>query len=314
MTELYSVLRNWEENGNNPIISPPFPSPLIADPTFSPPKKRGDIWHLFAHSVMPNTSLFNILHYVSHDGFNWKRVPGIVMRSALRPYLFFEKEQIFLLYERIVRFLPFYFSQIEVITSFDFYHWTRPVTILTPSLDWHKYNDKALTVSNPCLIKEKDVYRLYYSAGLVYLKDCRFYEPLYIGCAISKNILTPFSPSDAPVISPNFDDRWLNLGAGSMKVIKIKDEFFGFQNGIYWNFESNHSGSAIRVWVSLDGYDWRLLSNDPIIKPEGNGWKRTHVYANDVREVDGNYVMYFNARSGWLFGRERIGRADSINF
>ena len=108
MTELYSVLRNWEENGNNPIISPPFPSPLIADPTFSPPKKRGDIWHLFAHSVMPNTSLFNILHYVSHDGFNWKRVPGIVMRSALRPYLFFEKEQIFLLYERIVRFLPFY--------------------------------------------------------------------------------------------------------------------------------------------------------------------------------------------------------------
>jgi hypothetical protein len=29
----------------------------------------------------------------------------------------------------------------------------------------------------------------------------------------------------------------------------------------------------------------------------------------DVRPVQDNWLMYFNARDGWVLGRERIGRA-----
>jgi len=62
------------------------------------------------------------------------------------------------------------------------------------------------------------------------------------------------------------------------------------------------------MWSSDDGINWKLVSNIPIIEP-GEGWKRSYVYANDVRITEKGWVMYFNARNGWFIGSEKIGQA-----
>lgn len=57
-----------------------------------------------------------------------------------------------------------------------------------------------------------------------------------------------------------------------------------------------------------DGLDWKIASGEPILAP-GSGWKKSHVYALDVKRVGERFHLYFNARSGWLSGVERLGLA-----
>mgnify|MGYP003888329727 CR=1 FL=1 len=112
------------------------------------------------------------------------------------------------------------------------------------------------------------------------------------------------------MIVPSYNDPYGNLGAGAIKVLAFEDGYAGFQNGIYWNTQTGHSGSAIRLLTSKNGLDWSIHSSEPIIKP-GSGWKKSHVYALDIKAVNHQWVMYFNARDGWLFGKERIGRVTA---
>lgn len=284
----------WQEYEKNPLINPPFPSPVIADPTFLPPQEAPDKkWHLFAHSLL------GIHHFISSDGIKWKKLKGIVITKSLRPYLFKEKNLFYIFYEKILSFIPFQ-SRIEVRISEDLYRWGKPYLILSPSLLWHKRN-----CGNPCLIKDEKEYKLYYSAGLVYLKDCKFSEPKYIGVATSQNILGPYKFIEEPVISPDKNDPYRNLGAGAIKIIKDKNGYIGFENGIYID-EENRSRSAIRIIISKDGYSWSGFDKEPILKP-GEGWKKAFVYALDVRKIENKLWLYFNARNGWLSGKESIG-------
>ncbi len=299
----------WKEYSHNPIIYPPFPSPVIADPTFLPPEQTHDgTWHLFAHVPLWGCAISSIVHFISHDGIEWSRIKKIVSRSGLRPYVFRFEEMYYIVYERLINYFPQYHSRIELVSSKDLINWSNPKTILEPYLPWHKEGTKLGSISNPCIIQHKGSFRLYYSGGLVYLNDCKFSEPKYIGYAVSDNILGPYISFDAPLITPSVDDPYQNLGAGSIKVIKFDDGYVGFQNGIYWDHKEMHSGSAIRMLVSDEGIVWKLFTSDPIIKPSV-GWKRSHVYASDVRIRGNNLVMYFNARNGWLIGNEKIGQA-----
>ncbi len=301
--EILSV--RWEQYEKNPVINPPFPSPIIADPTFLLPESTGDgKWHLFAHS------LIGIHHFISSDGIVWKRLKGMVSFKSMRPFVFKEGDEYYLFYEKISNLFP-YHSHLELRESSNLFEWSKPAVILKPSLTWHKDGSKYGAVSNPCLVKEGDAYRLYYSAGLVYLKDCKFYEPKYIGVANSPKINQEYEILPHPIISPSIDDMYSNLGAGSMKVIKTDDGYVGFQNGIYWDYRKNHSGSAIRILASLNGYEWNLFRDEPIIKPD-KGWKKTHVYALDVKRVGNKFYLYFNARNGWFFGKEHIGLAFGL--
>ena len=53
----------WSLHPDNPLIRAPFPSPIIADPTFCAPDASPDgRWHLFAHSLL------GIHHFTSADG------------------------------------------------------------------------------------------------------------------------------------------------------------------------------------------------------------------------------------------------------
>jgi hypothetical protein len=184
-------------------------------------------------------------------------------------------------------------------------------------------------------------WRLYFSAGLAYIEDCGFNEPKYIGVAMGSGPGEPFKPLPYPLLGPGLDafsgtgldtrvDTVANagpeLGAGSMKVIRLDDGWLGLQNRIYRDdardvgHDGNHDGgassSAIFVLRSEDGLSWRPARDQPMIAPDpGSNWRSSHVYACDCRyrEADGRWYLYFNARDGWRIseGRERIGRLVS---
>lgn len=293
----------WREHEGNPLIDPPFPSPIIADPTFLPPRETPDgLWHLFAHSIL------GIHHFISRDGLAWKRIPGVVCRGSLRAFLFRHDGAYHLFYERFLRLFPFaYRSRLEARTSRDLYSWSGPAVVLEPALAWHR-EGCAGAVSNPCVLEEEGGFRLYYSAGLVYLRDCRFSEPKYIGAAFARDVMGPYDPAPQPALQPSAGDTYASMGAGAMKVLRAADGFVGFQNGIYWDPERTHTRSAIRLVASRDGLAWEIPAREPILRP-GSGWKKGFVYALDVRRVGDSYYLYFNARDGWLTGRESIGLA-----
>ncbi len=296
----------WNLHPENPLIQPPYrtPLPVIADPTFIQPHQAPDEqWHLFAHSM------HGIHRYTSPDGIAWQMADTVVPKVSMRPYIRKFDGFYYLFYEKVTSvFFPWQ-SYLEVRRSEDLITWSEPTTLLEPSLPWHiGLSGKGQAVGNPCVLQVDDGFMMFYSAGLVLLKDCRFNEPAYIGIARSKDILGPYTPDSDPILGPDPDDPYANLGAGAIKVLKIDDGYVGFQNGIYWDNAHSHSGSAIRRVFSTDGRTWSVHDHDPIIKPD-QGWKKSHVYALDVQPVDDHWNLYFNARDGWLIGKERIGLA-----
>jgi hypothetical protein len=309
MTAAELARATWRLDARNPLVRPPFPSPIIADPTFLPPDETPDgRWHLFAHS------LFGVHHHVSADGIVWRR-RARVCGNALRAFLHREGGAYHLLYERCRLMLPMrrasWYSHIEMRTSTDLERWSDPIVLLRPSLAWHHEPGGGAAVGNPCLLRTERGYRLYYSAGLVRLTDCGFDEPRHIGIAEAPALSGPFAPRPEPILSPQADDPFANLGAGAMKVLPVDDGVVGFQNGIYWDATARHSGSAVRLLSSADGLAFTPLA-PPFLRP-ASGWMRSHVYAVDVRRVGRELVLYFNARSAWhwLAGREGIGRATA---
>ena len=295
-----------------PLISPPKFTPLIADPSVLVPHETVDQqWHLFAHSV------FGIHHYFSDDGIHWKS-KKLVKRAALRPFIFKENKTYYLFYEKykglklLFSFLPKqrWYSEIEVISSDDLQHWSAPKVLVRPTLDFHVDEKLGKSVSNPCVVKLKDKYRLYFSSSLVNIPDCGFNEPLHITLAESNTIDTDYQCYNNPIISPNKENTWNNLGAGSMKVLPCEDGYVAFQNGIYEH--NGTSGSAICLLYSHDGIQWNNLLEEPMLKPNPDiAWMASHIYACDVKMYKGKMYLYFNARNHahWSKGSEHIGLA-----
>ena len=288
----------WRDHPSNPLIEPPGREWIIADPTFLPPDLTPDgKWHLFAHSLR------GIHHYISIDGIGWQKRGGALF-SGMRPFIFIDGDRYILLCER---FKSPWFSEILARTSNDLEKWSEPQILITPTYRWE--GALARNCGNPCLVKAEDGYRLYYSAGIVWLPDCGFPEPRYIGMATSDKPLGPFGKLPTPIIWRSASDKWRNMGAGAIKVIRnpCGKGWLGFNNGIYRD-EMGKSRSAILLLASDDGNEWRYLLNEPIIAPT-EGWKRALVYALDVRKCGDQWRLYYNARDGWFKGRERIGLA-----
>ena len=309
-----------------PLIEPPRFSPVIADPSFLFPEETpsGD-WELFAHSA------WGIHRYSSGDGLSWQD-RGIVVRNAMRPFIRQIGDRFLLYYEKYAPLalpltaLPFrrrWKSTIALTTSNDLSHWSAARTLLRPDLDWMR--DQALgdSVSNPCLVESgsggSSGWWLYFSASLSWIDDCGFCEPRYIAMARGSAPGGPFSadprPIDVPADDVPADDKiacdssQAQLGAGSMKVLRMDDGWVGLQNRIFRD-RDGRSRSAIFVMRSGDGLSWTSASREPLVAPS-SGWTSSHVYACDCRfrEADGTWYLYFNARDGWSIqeGRERIG-------
>ncbi|GBF43798.1 glycoside hydrolase, family 43 domain protein [Leptospira ellinghausenii] len=303
----------WQLYQEDPIIKPGFPSPILADPSFLFPESCPDgLWHLFAHNI------FGVLEYVSEDGIHWKKKKSIV-RNAMRPFIYSEDGTYYLYYEKykflhvLMSWFPYrkWKSKIEVKTSKDLVHWSASKTVIVPKFPFHKDPNFGESVSNPCLVKFGNKYRMYFSSSLVMIPDCGFCEPKYITVAEASSPLGPFSYFSDPILSPNDMDPFCNLGAGSIKVIPWKGRYLGFQNGIFWNPVRKESCSAILFLQSEDGINFERINNTPILGPTGRGWKASHVYACDVKysEAENIFILYFNARdkAHWTKGKEAIG-------
>lgn len=291
----------WKDCPDNPLVEPIKPDWMVADPSVLTPDITPDgKWHMFANAIIQG-----IQHFVSDDGIHWQRVAKKLF-IGIRPYVFFEDNLYYLFYEKPDSIRS---SVIALRVSPDLVNWSDAKVILKPEYGWEKKWPLA-TNGNPCLVKYENKYRLYYSASWVFLPDCLFIEPLYIGVAESDNIEGPYVKKTSPIIEPVSDPYFRNMGAGSMKVIPPSnndDKWCAFNNGIFLD-ERGKSRSEIHLLESVDGYDWQTVKG-PLVTFEDTGWKKALVYAMHVVEYSGEWRMYYNARSGWFIGKERIGVA-----
>jgi len=292
----------WKDHPQNPLVNPPTGN-VIADPTVLIPEEAKDkMWHMFTCG----SPYQYITHWIAEDGIHWEIKENYDWGGPFSPFLFKENGIYYLFYHQGKSREEIY---IVSRNSKDLVHWSEEEVILRPDLSWEMV-DLRPTVRNPCLVKTlSGEFRLYYSGGVKIIEDLGFDEPAYIGVAISDNILGPYKKRKDPLIKPDKNDPWRNIGAGAMKVYYLKEEsiFVGFNNGIYRG-RDNRSHSAIHLILSEDGYEWFDSPFNPILKPE-KGWKKALVYQLDVKKVGDELLLYYNARDGWKEGIERIGLA-----
>lgn len=309
MKKLDFVLYN-----NNPIIKPFDNSFIVADPSLlTPDKSHDNKWHMFFHTN------FGIYHFTGNDGIHFTKVQKILSR-AMRPninyidgiyYLFYERTAPLLVNALTLVNLAKWHSEIYVVKSKDLISWSEPEIVLSQAKEFEK-SERGTALSNPFLLVDQNEYRLYYSCGLTYIKDCGFCEPTYISYAKSSKISNNYIRADKPILSPDKNDRYLNLCSGCLKVYKIKDGYVGFQNGIYE--ENGDSKSAIIMLSSTDGINFKF--EKMILQPQtayGNDWMAQFVYASHLVKYENKLRLYFNARNtaNMIKGRECIGFCEA---
>ena len=293
----------------NPIIKNPLNSFVIADPSvITPDVSHDNKFHLFCHTF------FGVYMYDSNDGINFKRKLKITNR-AMRPNINYIDGTYYLFFERtkpvICNLLSLiglkWKSEIYCSVSTDLKSWCKPYPVITKSRDYHEDN-RGIAISNPFLLKADDKYRLYYSCGLTFIKDCGFCEPTHISFAESNCIDKDYISLEKPIISPDENSKYLNLCSGCLKVYKLKDCYIGLQNGLFQ--ENGKSHSAIMLLKSDDGINFQFVK--PFLVPQKCGdsnWMAQYVYACCLTKYENKLRLYFNARnvSNNLMGRESIG-------
>ena len=297
----------------NPVIKNPPSSFVIADPSVITPDKSHDgKWHLFCHTF------FGVRHYESENGIDFTFKSKIVNR-AMRPNINYIDGRYYLFYERtkpvllnLLALVGFEWkSEIYCTESADFSEWSDPYPVITQSRYYEK-DSHGTAISNPYLIKENDRYRMYYSCGQTFIKDCGFCEPTHISFAESEHINKGYTSLPEPIISPDKSNPYLNLCSGCLKVYKLKDCYIGLQNGIFEN--DGKSYSAIMLLRSDDGVSFEFVKQ--FLTPQvhnGSKWMAQYVYARCLTYYDNKLRLYFNARntSNNITGRESIGKFEA---
>ena len=293
----------------NPVLKNPKNSFVVADPSVLTPSDSHDgKWHLFCHTF------FGVYRYESTDGISFENKGSIVNR-AMRPninyidgkyYLYFERTRpvIFNLFSLIGAEWK---SEIYCTESVNLVDWSEPYRVIGKTRCFEE-DDRGIAISNPFLMNTENGYRLYYSCGQTFIKDCGFCEPTHISFAESKSIASGYISRETPIISPDKNIQYLNLCSGCLKVYKLADCYIGLQNGIYE--EGGKSYSAIMLLKSDDGISFEFVK--PFLTPQKcgeNNWMAQYVYACCLTYYDNKLRLYFNARnvSDNIRGRECIG-------
>ena len=294
---------------SNPIIYNPINSFVIADPSVLTPDVSHDgKWHLFCHTF------FGVYRYESNDGINFEN-KGKIVKRAMRPNINYIDGTYYLFYERtrpvIFNLLSLvgakWKSEIYCVTSKNLKDWSNPFLVIGKTRDYEEYK-KGFAISNPFLLDTKSGYRMYYSCGQTFIKDCGFCEPTHISFSESENITDGYISMEKPIISPDKNIPYLNLCSGCLKVYKLKDCYIGLQNGLFE--ENGKSHSAIMLLKSDDGVNFQFVKPFLVPQKQGNSnWMAQYVYACCLTYYNGKLRLYFNARnvSNNLTGRESIG-------
>lgn len=309
--------KRWQDLPENPLIDPAgygLPELVIGDPQILTPGEYDRQWHAFYHGFSHDQKGWHtwFFHSVSDDGLRWKEVFREEGEVGIQ-YLFCDGEQWIQYYTATTAAIgdetlkKKYNTIIRARTTTDFVHWSAPVDLVKPELPEEREGN-SIEARNPCVIQLPDGrYRMYYSAGMVYLKDAGYGEPKYIFCAEADHPLGPFVKREEPVLAPDSNLPYRNYGCGGFKVFGYKNEYMAFYNPIYIDKEGK-SRSEIRMLTSKDGLQWTEADCNPIVKPDpAIPWRSAIIYQLDVVPWQGSLLMYFNAREGWRGGAERIG-------
>ncbi len=298
----------------SPVLRPWGGSFVVADPSVLTPEISHDgKWHMFFHTT------FGVYHAVSDDGIGFSKAEKIANR-AMRPninlidgryYLFFERTRPLVANALNLVNAVRWKSEIYVTESSDLKNWSEPKPVITNTREYEK-SDRGISISNPYLLRENGINRLYYSCGLTYIKDCGFCEPTHISYAESKNLTDGYVSAEKPIISPDKNDPYLNLCSGCLKVYKLSDGYIGIQNGIYEKDDKSHS--AIILLTSDDGLKFgfaKMLIEPAVV--DGKNWMKQFVYASHLVRHGNSLRLYFNARdtANPILGRECIGFAET---
>ena len=298
----------------SPILKPWGASIVVADPSLITPDISYDgKWHMIFHTT------FGVSFCSSDDGVNFGK-PKKILSRAMRPNINYIDGKYYLFYERtaplIINALNVinavrWKSEIYVCESADLVEWSKPEPVIEEAHGFEK-SARGSAISNPFLIREKEVNRLYYSCGMTFIDDCGFCEPTYINFAESKEIKSGYVSNNKPIISPDKNDPYLNLCSGCLKVYKLSDGYIGIQNGIYERDGKSHS--AIILLTSADGKSFEFAK--VLIEPsvvDGKDWMKQFVYASHLVKHGNKLRLYFNARdtSDMIRGRECIGFAEA---
>lgn len=307
----------WKDLPENPLIDPEgygLPELVIGDPQILTPVQFDGQWHAFYHGFSHDDKGWHtwFFHSTSNDGLQWKEVSREEGEVGIQ-YLFCDGDKWIQYYTATTNamknseFKKKYNTIIRARTTTDFVNWSEPVNLIAPELPKER-EGSGIEARNPCVIQLPDGrYRMYYSAGMVFLNDAGYGEPKYIFCAESDNALGPFVKREEPVLAPDTNLPFRNYGCGGFKAFGYKDGYLAFYNPIYIDDEGK-SRSEIRMLASKDGLEWKDAECNPIVKPEPNiPWRSAIIYQLDVVYWENSLLMYFNAREGWRGGAERIG-------
>ena len=305
---------DFRVNEESPILRPFDGSFVVADPSLLTPDVSHDKkWHMFLHTTL------GVYHLISDNGLSFEKVQKVVGR-AMRPninrvgdtyYLFYERTRsLFMNALNVVNLVKWY-SEIFVVQSKDLINWTKPEKVIGHTKSY-EVSERGTALSNPFLLQENGVNRLYYSCGMNYIDDCKFCEPAHISYAESKSLTKDYVSAEKPLISPDKNNPYLNICSGCLKVYKLSDGYIGVQNGIYEKDGKSHS--AIFLMSSPDGLDFKFekILIDPCVV-HGKDWMKQFVYASHLVRYGDKLRLYFNARdtSNPILGRECIGFAEA---
>lgn len=305
---------DFKVSKSSPILRPFGGSIVVADPSLLTPENSHDgKWHMFFHTT------FGVWHFRSNDGISFERVKKVANR-AMRPNINFVDGKYYLFYERtrplimnglnVINAVKWK-SEIYVIESTDLINWSEPKPVIKNTRDFER-SERGMSISNPFLLRENGINRLYYSCGLTFIKDCGFCEPTYINYAESEKIADGYVSAEKPIISPDKNNPYLNLCSGCLKVYKLADGYIGIQNGLYERNGKSHS--VIILLTSADGlsFEFKKVLVEPCVV-NGKDWMKQFVYASHLVKHGNKLRLYFNARdtSDMLKGRECIGFAEA---
>ena len=314
LTTSQIIQADFKVSNHSPVIKPFDGSFIVADPSLLTPNNCYDgKWHMFFHTNL------GVYQFISDDGINFVKKQKVVNR-AMRPninrigdtyYLFYERTRSLLANALNVVNAVRWKSEIYVVESSDLVNWSKPKLVIANTRDF-EVSERGTALSNPFFLQENGMNRLYYSCGMTYIDDCKFCEPTHINYAESKDITSGYVSSVKPIISPDKNNKYLNLCSGCLKVYKLSDGYIGIQNGIYE--EDGKSHSAIFLLTSQDGLDFKF--EKMLIEPcvvDGKDWMKQFVYASHLVKYKNTLRLYFNARdiSNPIKGRECIGFAEA---
>jgi len=299
---------------SSPVLKPFGGALVVADPSLLTPDVAHDgKWHMFLHTT------FGVYHFLSEDGVDFRKVKKVLNR-AMRPninyidgkyYLFYERTRPLIMNGLNVINAVKWKSEIYVTESTDLVHWSKPTPALTDANGYEK-SERGSEISNPFILRENGINRMYYSCGMTFINDCGFCEPTYILYAESKDIAKGYVSAAKPIISPDKNNPYLNLCSGCLKVYKLSDGYIGIQNGLYE--KDGHSHSAIILLTSADGlsFEFEKILVEPSVV-DGKDWMKEFVYASHLVKYGNKLRLYFNARddADMIKGRECIGFAEA---